>query len=71
MGTIFKLDSKKPKVILLDEFMKAPKLLQVIFTRLMLERTVGDTPLPEGSMVFATSNNQSDGLGDGMLAHAG
>ena len=71
VGTIFKLDSKKPKVILLDEFMKAPKLLQVIFTRLMLERTVGDTPLPEGSMVFATSNNQSDGLGDGMLAHAG
>ena len=51
--------------------MKAPKLLQVIFTRLMLERSVGDTPLPKGSMVFATSNNQSDGLGDGMLAHAG
>jgi hypothetical protein len=71
VGAIFKLDSPKPKVILLDEFMKSPKLLQVIFTRLMLERCVGDTPLPEGSIVFATSNNASDGVGDSMLAHAG
>ena len=59
-----------------DEFMKAPKLLQVIFTRLMLERTVGDRPLdakdaPIKSIVFGTSNNASDGVGDGMLAHAG
>jgi hypothetical protein len=71
VGSLFKLDSDKPKVILLDEFMKSPKLLQVIFTRLMLERCVGDTPLPEGSIVFGTSNNQSDGVGDTMLAHAG
>ena len=71
VGSLFKLDNDKPKVILLDEFMKSPKLLQVIFTRLMLERTVGDTPLPEGSNVFGTSNNQADGLGDTMMAHAG
>jgi hypothetical protein len=68
---LFNLGNKKPKVILLDEFMKSPKLLQVIFTRLMLERMVGDAPLPEGSIVFATSNNASDGVGDNMLAHAG
>ncbi len=71
VGSLFKLYSDKPKVILLDEFMKSPKLLQVIFTRLMLERTVGDIPLPEGSIVFGTSNNQADGLGDTMMAHAG
>jgi len=71
VGSIFKLESPKPKVILLDEFMKAPKLLQVIFTRLMLERFIGDTKLPEGTIVFGTSNNQSDGVGDTMLAHAG
>ena len=71
VGSLFKLDSDKPKVILLDEFMKAPKLLQVIFTRLMLERTLGDPPLPDKSIVFGTSNNQSDGVGDTMLAHAG
>lgn len=68
---LFKLDSLKPKVIMLDEFMKSPKLLQVMFTRLMLERMVGDVALPEGSIVFATSNNASDGVGDTMLAHAG
>ena len=71
VSSLFKLDSPKPKVILLDEFMKSPKLLQVIFTRLMLERMVGDEPLPRGSIVFGTSNNASDGVGDTMLAHAG
>jgi hypothetical protein len=30
-------------------------------TRLMLERSVGDKPLPSGSIVFSTSNNTSDG----------
>ena len=71
VSKLFKLDSPKPKVIMLDEMMKAPKLLQIIFTRLTLERTIGDVPLPEGSIVFATSNNSSDGVGDTMLAHAG
>jgi hypothetical protein len=71
VSDLFRLDSPKPKVIMLDEFMKTPKLLQAMWTRLMLERTVGDTPLPEGSIVFATSNNESDGVGDTMLAHAG
>jgi len=71
VSELFAIDSTKPKIILLDEFMKSPKLLQVIFTRLMLERMVGDVPLPDGSIVFATSNNASDGVGDSMLAHAG
>ena len=76
VSSLFKLGNGKAKVIMLDEFMKAPKLLQVIFTRLMLERTVGDEPLPESesgkkSVVFATSNNASDGVGDAMLDHAG
>lgn len=70
VSSLFKLDNDKPKVIMLDEFMKAPKLLQVIFTRLMLERTVGDVPLPKGSIVFGTSNNSSDGVGDTIAAHA-
>ena len=71
VSSLFKLGNGKKKVIMLDEFMKAPKLLQVIFTRLMLERTVGDIPLPDGSYVFGTSNNVSDGVGDAMLDHAG
>lgn len=71
VSSLFKLGNGKKKVIMLDEIMKAPKLMQVIFTRLMLERTVGDAPLPDGSLVFATSNNSSDGVGDAMLDHAG
>jgi hypothetical protein len=71
VSSLFCLDDPRPKVILLDEFMKSPKLLQVIFTRLMLERMVGDVPLPSGSIIFATSNNASDNVGDSMLAHAG
>jgi hypothetical protein len=71
VSSLFQLGNGKKKVIMLDEFMKAPKLLQIIFTRLILERTVGDVPLPEGSIVFATSNNASDGVGDSMLAHVG
>jgi hypothetical protein len=75
VASLFKMSNGKPKVILLDEFMKSPKLMQVIYTRLMLERTVGDEPLPERggrrSVVFATSNNAADMVGDSMLAHAG
>jgi hypothetical protein len=71
VSSLFNLDDPRPKYILLDEFMKSPKLLQVVFTRLMLERMAGDRALPKGSKVFATSNNASDGVGDSMLAHAG
>lgn len=70
VSELFNLNDPKPKYILLDEMLKAPKLLQIIFTRLMLERMVGDRPLPEGSRIFAASNNASDGVGDAMLAHA-
>ena len=71
VSSLFNLNDPKPKCILADEFMKSPKLLQVIFTRLFLERMVGDRPLPRGSQIFATSNNAGDGVGDSMLAHAG
>ena len=71
VSSLFNLNDPRPKYILLDEFMKSPKLLQVVFTRLMLERMAGDRALPKGSKVFATSNNASDGVGDSMLAHAG
>ena len=71
VSSLFNLDDPRPKYILLDEFMKSPKLLQVVFTRMMLEHMAGDRALPKGSRLFATSNNASDGVGDSMLAHAG
>lgn len=69
VSELFKLNSPKPKMIMLDELTKANKLLQVIFTRLLLERTVGDAELTAGSIVFATGNNVSDGVADSMSSH--
>ena len=74
VASLFKMHTGKPKVIMLDEAFKSPKLMQIIYTRLMLERTVGDEPLPEGadgtqSIVFITSNNATDGVGDTFAGH--
>jgi hypothetical protein len=71
IGSLFKMDSKKPKAIMLDEVFKLPKMMKVLFTRLMLERCIGDKELPLGSFVFGTSNNASDGIGDFAQAHEG
>lgn len=71
---LFKLTgdtAKRKKIIMLDEFMKAPKLMSILYTRLMLEHMVGDEPLPAGSIVFGTANNVSDNVGDALLDHAG
>jgi hypothetical protein len=69
VSSLFKLNNGKKKVIMIDEALKVPKLLQPIYTRMYLERTVGDIPLPDGSIVFATSNNMTDGVGDALPAH--
>jgi len=69
IGALFKLDNGRKKCIMLDEVFKVPKLMGVLFTRLMLERMVGDEPLPMGSIVYGTSNNGADGVGDNMQAH--
>ena len=69
-SSLFHMDDPRPKVIMFDERFKALKALQPMFTRADLERTIGDTPLPKGSIVFSTTNNASDGVGDNILAHS-
>lgn len=69
VASLFKMHTGKPKYIMLDEAFKSPKLMQIIYTRLMLEKTVGDEPLPDGSHVFITSNNATDGVGDTFAGH--
>lgn len=71
VSSLFSLGNGKKKVIMIDEALKVPKIMQPIYTRMYLERTVGDIPLPEGSIVFATSNNMTDGVGDMLPAHTG
>lgn len=59
----------RPVVIMLDEIGKVDKFLRKMFARLMLNRVIGTYALPEGSIVFSTSNLASDGVGDSLLAH--
>jgi hypothetical protein len=69
IGDLFMMNDPRPKCILLDEERKAPKMLQIIFQSLKLERVIGGKPLPKGSLVFSTSNSASDGVGDTVQAH--
>lgn len=71
VSSLFHMDSGKPKVIMMDEVLKMPKSLKPVVTRLMRERTIGATPLPDGTIVFGTSNNAMDGVGDMTQAHEG
>lgn len=70
-SSIFKMKSRKPKIIMLDEIGKCDKMMQKMAMRLVLDHVLGDEELPDGSMVFATTNNFSDGVGDAILAHGG
>ncbi|MGA1785183.1 MAG: hypothetical protein ACO39R_07380, partial [Pontimonas sp.] len=48
---------------------KANPSVKLAVNRTMLERTVGNTPLPAGSIVFATTNLGAEGVGDLLKAH--
>jgi hypothetical protein len=61
--------SKRPKVIMLDELGKCMGPVLLAFTRLILEHILCGLHLPDGSIVFATSNNAADGVGDNFAAH--
>jgi hypothetical protein len=55
---------------LLDEIGKANKAVMNVLLTLMYDRRIGSVPTPEGSMVFATTNLSTDGVGDFVAAHA-
>jgi hypothetical protein len=60
----------KPIVLMLDEIGKASKAVMNACLRLMLERQLGTYKLPEGSIVFATTNLSTEGIGDNLPPHA-
>jgi len=66
----FKMQCDKPVIVMLDEIGKAMKAVKNVLLTLMLEHRIGDHYLPEGSIVFGTSNLLSDGVGDMLEAHA-
>ena len=59
----------KPVILMFDEFGKANPAVKQGVRRTMLERMVGATKLPEGSIVFATTNLGAEGVGDVLMAH--
>ena len=59
----------KPVIINFDEFLKAPEPVKKGVRRVMLERMVNGITLPEGSIVYGTSNLGSEGVGDSLQAH--
>ena len=66
----FKFQSDKPVIVMLDEIGKAMKAVKNVLLTLMLEKRIGDQYLPEGSIVFGTTNLSTDNVGDSLEAHA-
>lgn len=68
---VFRADPDKPCVIMLDEIGKCAsgEVLNMLLP-LLLERRLGSVYLHPDSIVFATSNLESDRLGDNLPAHA-
>lgn len=61
---------EKPIILMLDEIGKASKAVMNACLRLMLERKLGTFALPEGSIVFATTNLANEAIGDNLPPHA-
>lgn len=57
-------------ILMLDEYGKANPAVKVALTRLILERKVGSYEMSKDSILFATTNLGSEGVGDILPAHA-
>lgn len=63
-------DQTRPVLLMLDELGKASRPVLNMLLPVILEHRIGDIPLPVGSIVFATTNLDTDGVGDNIPAHA-
>jgi hypothetical protein len=59
----------KPVIINFDEFLKSMEPVKRGVRRVMLERMVNGIKLPEGSIVYGTSNLGAEGVGDSLAPH--
>ena len=66
----FKFHLGKPVIIMLDEIGKSMRSVKNVLLTLMLEHRIGDHYLPEGSIVFGTTNLGAEGVGDFLEPHA-
>lgn len=65
----FRFHEGKPVIIMLDEIGKAMGAVKNVLMTLMNEFRIGDHYLPEGSIVFATTNLGMENLGDLLQPH--
>lgn len=63
-------DQTRPVILMLDELGKASRPVLNMLLPTILEHRIGDVPLPTGSIVFGTTNLDTDGVGDNIPAHA-
>lgn len=68
-NSMFGTHADVPMVICLDEIGKANKSVIAAITPILRDHKVAGIPLPAGSIVYATSNNVSDMVGDNIPAH--
>ena len=66
----FGVHQPRPTLLMLDELGKASRPVLNMLLPTLLERRLADRPLPVGSIVFATTNLDTDGVGDNLPAHA-
>jgi len=60
----------KPIILMIDELGKANAAVKNALLRVMQERTVGSIKLHPDSLVYATTNKGSEGVGDMLPPHA-
>lgn len=60
----------RPVLLMLDELGKGSKPVMNMLLPVINEHRIGDVTLPTGSIVFATTNLATDGVGDNIPAHA-
>lgn len=69
-NALFGMRNKKPGIFMFDELGKASRPVQNACLPILLERRVGLQRMVEGSLVFATTNLGTEGVGDMLQAHA-
>ena len=62
--------NNKPIILMIDEFGKANPAVKNALLRVILERKIGSYTLHPDSIVFATTNKGSEGVGDLLPPHA-
>ena len=69
-NAMLNIQGANPVLFMADEVGKAMRPVQNSVLRLLHEKKVGEYSLPEGSIVFGTTNLSAEGLGDHVQSHA-